>query len=84
MKKNSSNENNDYWEYFYEKVNPWGNDGILRDLIRIKIVNECFNNYFKNGIDIACGGVLLVAKLYKKGFDISKTAIERAQKNTKI
>lgn len=73
------------WEKFYEKENPWGLDGIERDLTRIKIINDCFKEKnFRNGIDIACGEGFLLNKLNfirsKSGVDISKTAINRAKK----
>ena len=41
MKKKSNLSYND-WEEFYKNENPWGFDGNRRDLIRIKIINDCF------------------------------------------
>ncbi|MCQ9203203.1 MAG: methyltransferase domain-containing protein [Prochlorococcus marinus CUG1436] len=84
MKKKSNLSNID-WEEFYKNENPWGFDGIRGDLIRIKIINDCFKEKnFKNGIDIACGEGYLLNKLNfirsKSGVDISKTAINRAKK----
>ena len=84
MKKKSNLSSND-WEEFYKKENPWGIDGIRRDLIRIQIINDCFKEKnFRSGIDIACGEGFLLSKLNfissKSGVDISKTAINRAKK----
>ena len=83
MKK--TNLSSSDWDKFYEKENPWGLDGIERDLIRIKIINDCFKEKnFRNGIDIACGEGFLLNKLNfissKSGVDISKAAINRAKK----
>ena len=84
--KKKSNLSSDDWEEFYKNENPWGFDGIRKDLIRIKIINDCFKEKkFKNGIDIACGEGFLLNKLNfirsKIGVDISKTAIRRAKSN---
>ncbi len=73
------------WNAFYSKPNPWGIDGSLADFTRIKIINNYFkNNKFKNGIDIACGEGFLLNNLdfieTKTGVDISKNAINRAEK----
>ena len=84
MIKKRSNLSKENWDLFYEKSNPWRLDGSLRDLIRIKIINNYFkNNNFKNGIDLACGEGYLLDNLKflnsKKGIDISKNAIQRAK-----
>ena len=81
-----SNLSSNDWEEFYKNENPWGFDGIRKDLIRIKIINDCFKEKsFKNGIDIACGEGYLLNKLNfirsKAGVDISQNAINRAKNN---
>ena len=73
------------FESLYVKENPWRSDGSLRDLIRIKIINNYFkNSEFNKGIDIACGEGYLLNKLNfissKTGIDISEIAINRAKK----
>ena len=84
MIKKRSNVSKENWDFFYKESNPWRLDGSLRDLIRIKIINNYFKNKtFKNGVDLACGESYLLDKLNfiksKKGIDISNNAIQRAK-----
>lgn len=74
------------FESLYVKENPWGCDGGVQDLIRIKIINNYFKNCkFNKGIDIACGEGYCTSRLSfiknKSGIDISSLAIKRAIKN---
>lgn len=80
------NPNAEDFESFYINLNPWGYDGSLMDLIRIKIINNYFKNCtFNKGIDIACGEGYCTSRLDfikdKSGIDISSLAIKRAINN---
>ena len=80
------NPSADDFESLYLKENPWRTDGSLRDLIRIKIINNYFKKVeFNKGIDIACGEGYCTSRLSfiknKSGIDISSLAIKRAIKN---
>lgn len=80
-------------EEFYKKEDPWGYKRNESDKMRkrkiigaLELVQAQFNLQFKKALDIGCGEGWLTEDLPAEeviGIDISKTAIERANKNNR-
>lgn len=75
----------DEWESWYRQPNPWHYDGTLEDEVRTSALLERLQHaHFDHALDVGCGEGRLINALtaiadHVTGFDISATAIERAQ-----
>jgi predicted TPR repeat methyltransferase len=88
MSISKENPNKNDFEELYQNKNPWNFDGTLNDLIRLKILNNIFQDtYFQRGLDVACGEGFLTTRINfvenKFGVDISEKAIHRAKMSYK-